>query len=179
MYTVHVTKKLLDRLKTPVTVPGDASTSLGNWYATSLMWRPQVAVFVNTATFFPVFARLAPAATVLERFPDAACEVWARMELDPRFVHNEISHMTNPNVAKTADRQVLGVMNELAFMAHARIGGGHNPNDLVGLSIRVADTLISPLYKDRAGTPDRELRHHIDTAVGDWPSTFRPWTERL
>ena len=44
-YTIHATKKLLDRVKKPVAEPIDVpSTMLGNWYANALMWKPQVAL---------------------------------------------------------------------------------------------------------------------------------------
>ena len=162
MYTVHGTRKLLDRLKTPqVPASGPAPTVLGDWYATVLAWRPQLVLFVNTSSFFPVFVPFAPAVTVLARFPDAMAAVFDRFGLDPRFVTTEVAEMGTVAVAKTRDRRTLGVMNELVFMAETRVAdGGHDPRDLVGLSIVVADTLISPLYKDpaRGNTPGEELR---------------------
>lgn len=39
VYTIHATKKLLDRVKQPVELPvEEPSTALGNWYATVLFW---------------------------------------------------------------------------------------------------------------------------------------------
>lgn len=70
-YTIHGTKKLLDRVKRPVVEPVDVpSTMLGNWYANALMWRPQAALFVNEVTLLPVFVPLAPAKGLAERFLD-------------------------------------------------------------------------------------------------------------
>ncbi len=70
MFTVHATKKLLDRLKVrPKPAPADATTQLGSWYATALFWKPQVVLFVNETTLLPILVPLAPAATVIERFP--------------------------------------------------------------------------------------------------------------
>ena len=169
MNTVHGTQKLLDRLKTPlVPVSGPASTALGDWYATVLLWRPQLVLFVNTSSLFPVFVPLAPAVTVLARFPGAMAAVFDRFGLDPRFVTAEVAEMGTVAVAKTGDRRMLGVMNEFVFMAEARVAdGGHDPRDLVGLSIVVADTLISPLYKDpaRGDTPGDEVRRLAALAV--------------
>lgn len=51
------------------------TTALGNWYATSLFWKPQVALLVNEPTLFPVFMPLAPAATLMARFPDTLRQV--------------------------------------------------------------------------------------------------------
>ncbi|NBW46191.1 MAG: hypothetical protein EBR45_11645 [Betaproteobacteria bacterium] len=62
MFTLYCTKKLLDRIGRPVTVPEPASTHLGNWYATALLWKPQMALMVNERTLLPVLLPLAPAA---------------------------------------------------------------------------------------------------------------------
>jgi hypothetical protein len=52
-YTIHATRKLLDRVKRPVGAPVEPATALGNWLATALFWKPQAALFVNERTFLP------------------------------------------------------------------------------------------------------------------------------
>ena len=48
VYKICATKKLLDRVKQPIVELGDVpSTALGNWHATALFWKPQVALFVR------------------------------------------------------------------------------------------------------------------------------------
>lgn len=70
MLLVRATKKLLDRVGPPNAEPdAESTTLLGQWYATALFWRPQVALFVNELTLLPVLMPLAPAATLLNRFP--------------------------------------------------------------------------------------------------------------
>ena len=51
LLVVHGTKKFLERVGPP-SVPADtpSTTQLGSWYATVLVWRPQVALFVNVET---------------------------------------------------------------------------------------------------------------------------------
>ena len=72
MYTLHCTKKLLDRVTPSVLSSGPPPTTvLGNWYATALFWKPQVALLVNERTLLPVLMSLAPASTLTARFPDA------------------------------------------------------------------------------------------------------------
>ena len=62
MYSLHCTKKLLDRIKPPIVAPVAApTTALGNWYATALFWKPQLALLVNQRTLLPVLMPLAPA----------------------------------------------------------------------------------------------------------------------
>jgi hypothetical protein len=72
VFIVHATKKLLTRVRKPSPHLGEQSTTvLGDWYATVLFWRPHVALFVNESTLLPVLLPLTPAATMLERFPQA------------------------------------------------------------------------------------------------------------
>lgn len=56
---------------------------LGDWFATGMLWRPQVAMFVNERKLLPFFVPLAPTAALFDRAP----------------------------VAPTNDRSVLGVTN--------------------------------------------------------------------
>ena len=163
MYSIHATKKLLDRLKTPVTPPVVASTALGNWYATAMLWRPQVAMFLNETTFFPVFVALAPASSLLRRFPAAVGNALDSMGIDPRFVAAEVEAMSEGAVAKTADRRVLGVMNELVFQAEVRAAHDFDVSDLTALSIDVARVLLTPLFKERGGhgSPDATVKAFI------------------
>ncbi len=65
MYTIHATKKLLERVKQPVEAPvAKPSTLLGSWYATVLFWKPQVALLVNERTLVPVLLPLGPAGRI-------------------------------------------------------------------------------------------------------------------
>ena len=115
MLVVHATKKLLDRVGRPNVEPTMRSTAvLGSWYATVLFWRPQIALLVNERTLLPVLMPLAPAAELLERFPS-----WLAATLDahgvPRtFIDAELAEAADIGLAKTNNRSVLGVTNELA-----------------------------------------------------------------
>jgi hypothetical protein len=52
---VRATRKLLDRIGPPSLGEGEQSTTLmGQWYATAMFWKPQVALFVNEPTLLPV-----------------------------------------------------------------------------------------------------------------------------
>jgi hypothetical protein len=117
VYTVHATKKLLDRLKEPLEDPvAEPTTKLGNWYAKPLFWKPQYALFVNESTFLPVLVPLAPASTLLRRPIVLAMTLEAHCV--PRsFINEEIDAMQSVGVSKTRSRQLVGVLNELAFHA--------------------------------------------------------------
>lgn len=154
---VHGTRKLLDRARRPTAAPDDESTtSLGSWYATVLFWRPQVALFVNETTLLPVLVPLAPASSLLARFPTAVEAVFGRHGLAQPFIEAEIAQMAEHRLATTKSRSVVGIMNEFTHLGEvfrekaARL-------DLEALSIRLAEVPCSPLYS-RQISPDRELK---------------------
>jgi hypothetical protein len=152
---VRGTKKLRDRVKGPPAAEGDASmTSLGDWYATALFWRPQIALLVNQRTLLPVFTELAPAATLLDRVPEAIEAVLRLHGLDDHFLRVEHDAMRDVRIAPTNDRSVVGVMNEFALHGEFRWKDGLR--DLAELSLRMARMPLGPL-RDRSGFPDREL----------------------
>lgn len=157
MLVVHGTKKFLDRAGRPD--PADerpSTTVLGSWYATVWFWRPQVALFVNETTLFPVLIPMAPAAGVVRRFISALPEAFAEYGLDPRFVDAELTEMAEHRLAKTASRSILGVMNGFGQMAeHYRRTA--DDVDLQGLAAWLAETPCGPLFKTHV-SPDLALR---------------------
>lgn len=163
MYGVHATKKLLDRLKVaPAAAVAEPTTQLGNWYATAIFTRPQVALFVNERTMLPVVVLLAPASTVVARFPKALEAVFIAHGVDPRFVATELQNMRNVTVSKTASRSLLGVMGEHTGWIERMIHNGATPVDLVAVSMRLSNVLLGPLMKNNGpGSPDRALRNLV------------------
>lgn len=163
MVVVHGTKKFRDRI--PARFTGDdadaSTTALGSWYATVLFWRPQVALFVNELTLLPVLVPLAPAATVLGRFPAAAAEVLARLGVPHSLIDTEVAAMTDPRVSKTRNRSVVGIMNEFTFLAAHRASA--TGPDLVALSVELAATPCGPLYATHV-SPDRA----VAAVAADW-----------
>jgi hypothetical protein len=118
MYSVHATKKLLDRMKEPVEAPvTEPTTILGNWYAKPLFWKPQYALFVNERTFLSVLVPLAPATTLLRRFPEVLAMTLEALAVPQSFIDAEITAMEVVNLSKTQSRQFVGVLNELAILA--------------------------------------------------------------
>jgi Domain of unknown function (DUF6933) len=132
------------------------TTALGDWYATALFWRPQVALLVNETTRLPVFVRLGPAATLVERFAVQLGRVVGFHGIDPRFVAAELVEMGEYRFAKTRSRSVLGSMNEFSFLAE--VHRDEEPDvDLIVLSMQLSRTPCGPL-RDRSGFPDLELQ---------------------
>ena len=73
---------------------------------------------------------------------------------------SEIEGMGDPVYSKTANRSVLGVMNEFAFLGE----GYRDRNGLIdplAISLKLAQTPCSPLYKG-AVFPDRAVRDLVN-----------------
>jgi hypothetical protein len=158
MSVIRGTKKVLDRLPV-IDRAGEAERStsrLGDWYVNVLFWKPQAALFVSETTLLPVLIPFAPAATLLDRFPDALLAHLQAQEAPRAFPEAELAEMAQRRLAKTASRSILGVMNEFRFLADAYHHDDDAEIDLLTLSMRLSETPCSPLYK-RHVSPDREL----------------------
>ena len=160
MFILRATAKLRQRIGEPARYSGERSTTvLGDWYATMLLWRPQVALLVNERTLLPVFMPLAAGATMPARVADQVGDVLTAHGVADSVIHAEVERMRQWRIAPTANRSVVGVMNEFAFLADV---WRDSPNpDLIAMAVRLAATPCSPLYK-RHGSPDRELAAVLD-----------------
>lgn len=161
MYSRHCTKKLLDRIKPPIaTSPPPPTTVLGNWYATALFWRPQLALLVNERSLLPVLMPLATSSTLSARFPGELAVVLGRHGISRAAIDREMAGMTEVAFAKTANRSVLGIMNEFSFLAE-----GYREyletSDLLALSMRLADTPCSPI---KYNSPSRQVKELFTAA---------------
>ena len=163
MFSIHATKRLLDRVNQPVlpAVP-EPATILGNWYANVLFWKPQVALLVNERTLLPVLMPLAPAVTVGERFPEALQGVFEALGVVPAFIEAEISATVDARFAKTTNRSVIGVMNGFKHLGED-YRDYRGIDDPVTLTVELARTPCGPLY-GRHVSPDREL----DALLAGW-----------
>lgn len=159
MFHLHGTRKLLDRLgHQPTSVPESTPAStLGHWYATALFWRPQVVLFVNERTLLPVLIPLAPAATLPVRFPEALAIVLQAHGWDAAKIDAETQYMRECEIVKTANRSVVGMLNEFAFLARAWKEEQGAPPDLHCLSMKLADVPCKPLRYDSPAQRVRAL----------------------
>lgn len=166
MIVVHGTAELRRRVPGPAPGPGEGSTTwLGPWYATVLRWRRPAALVVNEATLLPVVVALAPAKTLLARLPDAIADVLGAHHVPADLVEAERAAMATVALAPTANRSVVGVMTELAYLAGPSPSGTPGPAELLALSLQLATAPLGPLYK-RHLSPDRELAALVATRTG-------------
>ena len=101
-------------------------------------------VFVIARTLLPVLMPLAPASTVITRFPSELATLLATHGANQAFVTAEVAGMSEVSVAKTANRSVVGTMNEFAFLAEV-YREYRETTDLLVLSMRLAETPCSAI----------------------------------
>ncbi|TPG15877.1 hypothetical protein EAH87_15115 [Sphingomonas koreensis] len=166
MFYLHCTRKVLERIKPEISLPGRSDTLLGNWYATALFWKPQVAVLVSERTLLPVLMPLAPVATLAQRFPAHLALVLKNHGVASEFIAQEVCRMSSVNYAKTANRSVVGILNEFLLQAEFWLAAYEyekgDDDDLLAISAKLAETPCSPLYKGPV-SPDKALRELVDT----------------
>jgi hypothetical protein len=157
---VRGTKKFLDRLGRPEPEPPVSTTVLGDWYATVLFWKPQVALFVNEPTLLPVLLPLAPARTLLGRVAECVELALSFHGLSGSFIATEVDEMRQTTLARTANRSVIGMLNEFAFLAEQWRPATVT---LLDLSLRLSDVPCGPLFRTHT-TP----RRAVAVAVDEW-----------
>ncbi|MER7279630.1 hypothetical protein ABT369_34825 [Dactylosporangium sp. NPDC000244] len=171
MLIVRATKKLRDRIGPP-DLGGDeqSTTVLGEWYATRFGWRPDVLLLVNEPTLLPVLLPLAPAATALSRATHDIAAAMATHGASAAIVAAELEQMRTHRIGTTANRSVVGIMNEFSHLADAYRDRDMQPS-LDDLAARLATTPCSPLYRTHI-SPDRAFTAlvHAIPRRGDAPT---------
>lgn len=147
----------------------DPSTKLRNWFAKPLFWQPQYAIFVSESTFLPVFAPLAPASTLAVRFPDELATTLRAHDVPESFIVDELAAMDDVVVSRTNNRQVLGVLNEFAFVAN-RIRRLHPEVTPLQLALNLAETPVG-IHGKTYRFPDIALRELVETFACRLPDT--------
>ena len=144
MLTVRCTAILLERLKLrPPDVAVPTSTALGDWYATILPLRPShLVLLVNETTRLPVVLQARELKTLDRRIPEAIANVLRDLGVDPEGVAREKQAMAEVSFGKTANRSVLGTMNEQGYyLRHAR--DAHPTMTEHALSLDLARMLVT------------------------------------
>ncbi len=118
MFSVCCTRKLLSR-GAPKTVgpPRPATTVLGNWYANIVFTRPlQLVVCISEKTLLPVVVPAKDIMALPQRVAEAVERMLIAVGVPASDVARELHEMQDGHLSKTADRRVLGSLND--FVSH-------------------------------------------------------------
>ena len=119
----------------------------------------QLILLVNEKTLLPVVMPLAPGATALARIGPEIAAALATHQAPSTVIDGELSQMRDCQFAPTANRSVVGIMNEFAYLADVYRHSDPSRN-LAELGRKLAETPCSPLYR-RHVRPDRELQEFL------------------
>jgi hypothetical protein len=110
------------------------------------------SAIVSKATLFPVLMPLAPAATLLKRFPDHLAQALVAHDAPQTLTTEELAQMPDARLAPAESRKVLGIMNGFTSMAESSRSDSmdFDPTNLTALAGRLAGT---PCSLCSSGTP--------------------------
>ena len=114
--TIRCTRKLLKRLRAEAIIdPPSPTNRLGNWYAKLLfVRRVRLIICISERSLLPVIVEARDASSFSPRFRDAARSVLQGIGAGPDMVGREVRAMGSVAIGMTANRRVLGSLNDLA-----------------------------------------------------------------
>jgi hypothetical protein len=117
MVTLRSTQKLLRRLGLPPKLATSAPTTvLGDWYANLYYTRPhQLVLCLSERTLLAVLIPARDSKSLGSRFRDGVLALLARLGVPPAAVDAEGRAMGEVAFGPTANRRVLGCLNEAAY----------------------------------------------------------------
>lgn len=153
VYALRCTQKLLTRLKaTPDPEPPPSDTVLGDWYANLVRaGRVQCVLAVSERTLLPVVVPAKEGRTLAQRIAEALEPLLLSIGIPAEDVLAERNAMRSPVIARTANRRVLGSLNDLVFQLE--VGLTEQPDrTLLAHALWLAQT---PMTLIDRGFPDR------------------------
>ncbi|MEN9797376.1 MAG: hypothetical protein RL653_1072 [Pseudomonadota bacterium] len=115
MFTLRATRKLLAQMKAkPERAPQPPTTVLGDWYAN--VTGDGLILCVSERTLLPVILPGEAIRGLTTELPRALAVVLDRLDIDKAAVERERFAMAQSSVSVTANRRVVGFLNEFAFM---------------------------------------------------------------
>jgi hypothetical protein len=143
MFTLRCTSKLLKKLgATPRAVPDEPTTQLGDWYANILWGRPRVILCVSERSLLPVLVPAPKLGLLIPALRDSVAEMLQRLGVSDAEIAEERRAMADAAVDRTANRRVLGSMNDFEFAVDLR---RRDDSSLIDLALWLAETPCGPL----------------------------------
>ncbi len=146
MFTLNCTKKLAKRIPFDfVDNPAPSTNKLGPWCANSFNAGPYpMILFTNERTLLSVVIPLKQAGTFHDRFLASLEVLLHTIALSSHEIAPELAEMTSMQLTNTANRSVLGSMND--FVYHAKASLYESPRlSLEELSFNLCSFPCAPL----------------------------------
>jgi hypothetical protein len=139
MIVLRCTRKLLDRLGTPVADPPQSTSLFGDWYAKPFpVAQRRFVLLMSAATRVPVIVSARDLANLPRTFADSLQAILYELQLPPAAVQREVEASRDTVLAATDSKSMLGSLNDFAYHAQHRLRVEPDVN-LVALSAHLAD----------------------------------------
>jgi hypothetical protein len=143
--TLRCTRRVLTRFQaTPSSEPATPATRLGDWYVGWVPRRRALLLFMNERTLLGVLVAAAPIATALDRWRQSTFDLLVALGIGADAAGDEVDAMRDVGFAATANRRVLGCLNEATQMMRLLRVDDH-PRSLFDAELYLADTLYSTI----------------------------------
>ena len=145
MFSFRCTRRLIAKLQASVvTDPPAPSTRLGDWYGNVLFTGyHRLLMFISERSLLPVIMPLRERDQLLPNFRARLAELLLHLGGSEKDVAKELSEMTEVMIARTANRSVLGTMNDFIQNAKVHIQMDEDFN-LLDLELWLAETPCGP-----------------------------------
>ena len=120
--TLRCTRKLLAALRArPATNPAPGRSILGDWYANIYDTQPcRLVLCVNERSLLPVLLEFQETSALMRSLERSVADLLARIGVPEDSILLERAAMAGMQLGATANRRILGCLNETAFaISHA------------------------------------------------------------
>jgi len=153
VYTLRCTQRLLIRLGPPANDLVGSTTALGDWYANTLnVGHRRLVLCTSARTLLTVLVPARELRSLPDRLRDAVGRMLTQLDIPPSQILRESREMRWHQLAPTASRQVLGSMNDFAFLAETYIRDDGPDVDLDAIALVLNRAPCRPIEYQ---SPDR------------------------
>lgn len=140
MVCLRATTKVLRYLPKPSEPDAASDSALGDWYVNrTVIDRVPLLILVSEHSLLPIVIRVRDVRSLPERLPELVADRLRRVDgVSTRFAEAEAAAMAPVVVAKTANRSVVGVLVECAYLAPPYVG----PARLDDAELRVIESRL-------------------------------------
>lgn len=151
MILIRCTRRLLKNVGEVLSDPAPPKTPLGEWYANAipLPFRGRwLVLYTNAETLLTVLVPGRSLTATVPRFRRRVGPLLQRLGARPQWIARNWTPDEEVGFARTADRRILGTMNDLAFQAQveAEYADDFDRLDLDTLELQLAETPLSLLH---------------------------------
>lgn len=171
MVALRCTRKLAKLLKShPMPDPEPSTNALGDWYGNVVPTAGgDLAVFVNERSLLTVAVPTTQGLDLLPLFYRRVANLLSMIGIADGLIERELREMQTLQIAKTANRRILGAMNEAAFQLQLMVEDVP-PGTTVSLSDAELELSDFPHGALRHTSPARIARGLL-TSAGMWRDT--------